>query len=405
LSFDNKAQVLEAITGTTSATIENFNRARFTSCAWDSKEGLLVLGDAMGYLHIYDILTDKCIKKEKLFCNGAPMIGLGFSLSLDYMHMVACMANCAIRYVVNRDFKHIELLEHTQTILGIAMDESNEIIDSEPTLTVPSKNRFFTVGQDNFIHCWDSYDMKLIYSFEEKESKMSCAVHAELSRKLITGHENGSIKAWSFDTGNFIRAKDSDEAILCLTCGIISDQEFILTGCVGGTVTTWGLTTDSITLIFVMEVASKEKKEDIVSIVFSSGNFLNQKGAELFVLGLNSGRVLLYNFGKRCLLTELSGHQDSITGLVYDGCILFSSSEDGTLRMWNLIDPTNAYELCKLQTNATKAICTVTSLAVMHDCGFLVCGYNDGSLIVWDYKSFEDESDFKNYGRIVYNTK
>lgn len=95
------------------------------------------------------------------------------------------------------------------------------------------------------------------------------------------------------------------------------------------------------------------------------------------------------------------------------GCFLFSSSDDLLLRMWNLVDPSDPYELGVLRPpvasvsypSSSGSDSPIICLDVIQPSGLILSAAVDGTLLVWDYSTFEDERAFKAYGKIVFRAK
>ena len=47
-------------------TIENEHRCRFTDMAWNSAHQELFLVDELGFVYIWNVYSEKCLKKQRL---------------------------------------------------------------------------------------------------------------------------------------------------------------------------------------------------------------------------------------------------------------------------------------------------------------------------------------------------
>lgn len=113
-------------------------------------------------------------------------------------------------------------------------------------------------------------------------------------------------------------------------------------------------------------------------------------------------------------MATFKAHTDLVTSLVMHGCFLFSGSDDLLLRMWNMIDPIDPYELGVLRppssppaplSSSSGSDSPIVSLDVIQPTGLILSAAADGTLLVWDYSSFEDERAFEAYGKIVFRAK
>lgn len=91
------------------------------------------------------------------------------------------------------------------------------------------------------------------------------------------------------------------------------------------------------------------------------------------------------------------------------GCFLFSGSDDTLLRMWNMCNLPETYELGVLRhptsTSSSGSSSPIVCLDVTPMRGLVLSAAADGTLIVWDYTTCEDESAFDAYGKIVFRAK
>ena len=82
----------------------------------------------------------------------------------------------------------------------------------------------------------------------------------------------------------------------------------------------------------------------------------------------------MYTYEHRVIF---KGHLDSINCLAMDGNILFSGSDDKTIRLWDTLN-------CQYLTLIDAHEVGVRDLLVIEDSGHLVsCSY--GNIHVWDY--------------------
>lgn len=246
LGFDQKAQVLDAVSGALSSTIPNASQTRFTCCSWDSRGQLLVLGDALGNITIWDVFQDKAMKKLALFASGTPLVAVSVSIGshANGGFLFAGVANCMKQWRINRDVGYKECCGHTEAITSLAIvidededddnptygDDDHEVLvprhegdeDEQHSSTTISSCRFFSASLDNTLRCWDSYDMKATFGFDERDAEVTCMASSRLFRKVFTGHENGAVKIWGIHTGQFVKSHvQSKSAITCVTCKCI----------------------------------------------------------------------------------------------------------------------------------------------------------------------------------------
>lgn len=225
LGFDQKAQVLDAISGALSSTIANAHQARFTCCSWDARGQLLFLGDALGYVQICDVFQDKVLQTIRMVPTGSfPLLSVNVAIQTGDFLFVGT-TTCMKQWKINRDVGYTECSGHSETITAIAVvrDDEDDLeqhdVDSGAAIT---SCRFFSASLDNTIRCWDSYDMKASFGFEERDAEITCMIPSKLFRKVFTGHDNGTVKSWGIHTGQFVKNRvETRSAVTCLTCKYI----------------------------------------------------------------------------------------------------------------------------------------------------------------------------------------
>uniref|UniRef100_K3WYU0 Uncharacterized protein n=1 Tax=Globisporangium ultimum (strain ATCC 200006 / CBS 805.95 / DAOM BR144) TaxID=431595 RepID=K3WYU0_GLOUD len=424
LGFDQKAQVLDAISGTLSSTLTNSNQARFTCCAWDARDQFLVLGDALGFIQIYDVFQDKMLRKLRLMPTGSPLLSVDVATIQAGDFLFAGTVNCMKQWRISRDVGYTECNGHTEAITALAIipDEDDDVLEDQ-SFDGSTSYRFFSASLDSTIRCWDSYDMKASFGFEERTAEVTCMVPSKLHAKILTGHDNGTVKAWGIHTGQFVKTQvETRSAVTCLASGIIRDQEFLLAGDVDGVISIWEVTMDGFTRVATIQatVSKENRRDEITSLLFNSGRYIppHQGSAQaFFVVGYNTGQIALWHFNKKVMLSCFQAHGESISALAMHGWFLFSGSDDTWLRMWNVFNVTNPYELGTLRppfsTSSSGSGSAIVGIDVVPMLGYVVSAFADGTILVWDYGAFESDSDggdggscdFDAYGKIMYRNK
>ncbi|KAG6622867.1 uncharacterized protein IUM83_09151 [Phytophthora cinnamomi] len=134
-----------------------------------------------------------------------------------------------------------------------------------------------------------------------------------------------------------------------------------------------------------------------------------KEGQEFFVAGFFSGQIIMWSFAKKSVVCSFRAHTDTVCSMAVHGCFLFSGSDDTQLRMWNMFNLPETYELGVLRHPSSPSSSGSGSPIVCVDVvpmrGFVLSAAADGTLIVWDYTTFEDESAFDAHGKIVFRAK
>ncbi|KAL4161853.1 WD repeat-containing protein 49 [Phytophthora ramorum] len=253
--------------------------------------------------------------------------------------------------------------------------------------------------------------MKVSFRFEEKHSEITCMVASKQFHKIFTGHDGGIVKVWSIHAGEMLELPlEGNRPITCLASGTVRDQEILLAGSNDGYVSVWEIRDDAISrAVPFRPPLQSEKKGEVTSLVFCKGRFLAQEGQEFFVVGYLSGHIVIWSFSKKAVMCSFKAHSDAVCSLTMHGCFLFSGSDDTFLRMWNMFDLSETYELGDLRPPSSPSSSgsgsPIVCLDVVPFLGLVLSGAADGTLIIWDYTAFEDENAFDAYGKIVFRAK
>lgn len=230
LGFDEKAQVIDAISGALSATIACPSGLRFTSCCWDVRGQSLVLGDSNSAIHWWSMLEDKVTDKKQVTASKSTqsLVAVQTMALAGSTFVFTGFANGMKQWLVNRDVGYVDFVGHTEGIVSIVtVEDEYEFLDpgldghrdNTESPTAGDSARFFSASLDNTIRCWSAYDNKAAFGFEERGSEITCMAKSTKFRKLFTGHDAGTVKAWGAHTGEFVQAVTlTKSSITCLDC-------------------------------------------------------------------------------------------------------------------------------------------------------------------------------------------
>ncbi|ETN18408.1 hypothetical protein PPTG_04030 [Phytophthora nicotianae INRA-310] len=318
LGYDEKAQVIDAISGALSSTICSASAARFISCAWDERDHILFLGDVAGYVHLWNIFEDKLVgKKQMVSTMPLAIVGM-YSLSGtptgDFL--LTGLANGVKQWLCNRNVGYVNYSGHSDAVVAVVVidndissfadeeDDPAERMSELPAFTSAESAKtcqFFSTSLDGSIRCWDSYEMKESFEFEEKDSEITCMIASKQFHKLFTGHDGGFVKVWSIHAGEMSTLLlEGNGPVTCLAAGIVRDQEVLLAGSADGLVSVWEVNHDSIPRGVPFQPSFlSEKQGEVTSLIFCKGSFLAQEGQEFFVVGYFTGQIVIWSFAKK----------------------------------------------------------------------------------------------------------
>lgn len=109
----------------------------------------------------------------------------------------------------------------------------------------------------------------------------------------------------------------------------------------------------------------------------------------------NDTVIRAWNIMSQGLQCELKGHKDSITCLSLDANFLFSGSDDKSIRMWNVTNINDAYEVTCFENAHSRPI---RDLKILDNLGYLVSCAFDGLLKIWNY---EYDTETGEMGKVV----
>ncbi|ETV90379.1 hypothetical protein, variant 1 [Aphanomyces invadans] len=369
ISFDTKAQVFDAHTGAIVMTIENTRHCRFTGCDWDKHNHELFIVDEKGHLSIWSIDTEKCMRTELL--ESVPILAV--TVFPGGHHVLVQRPNGATLYKVHRDESYVECQGHLEAVVGVVI----------ATVGNAGESNLVSASIDNTLRCWDPYDLRVLYGFEEKEGELSTIAYSAPHHRLLTGNENGNIKQWNVDNGQFYTTRVHHNTVSCIVTASLDGHELFISADFDGVIWIWELMVGHAPMPHV-KLQSKEpsRGNEIYCLAFNNGAYLNSPHAAYFAAGDSNGNIKLYSLDDQELLATLSNHEDSVTCLAFDGCFLFSGSDDCSIKIWNMLNPRHAYELGSIQAHALA----VRDIIVLPSTGYIVsCAY-DGKIRVWNYQ-------------------
>ncbi|KAE9352085.1 hypothetical protein PR003_g4558 [Phytophthora rubi] len=336
------------------------------------------------------------------------------------------LTNGAKQWACNRNVGYVDCGGHSDSIVGVAIIDNNisagATDDEDPAylnehgssphdaVELTKTYQFFSASLDGSIRCWDSYEMKASFGFEERDSEITCMVASKHFQKIFTGHDSGVVKGWSIHAGEMLELPlERNGSVTCLATGVVRDQEVLLAGSIDGHVSIWEVNADGFPRAVPFQPTLQSDKKEVTSLVFCKGSFLAQGGQEFFVAGYSSGQIVMWSFAKKSVVCSFRAHSDAVCSMAVHGCFLFSGSDDTLLRMWNMFNLPETYELGVLRPPSSPSSSgsgsPIVCLDVVPMRGLVLSAAADGTLIVWDYTTFEDESAFDTYGKMVFRAK
>lgn len=175
---------------------------------------------------------------------------------------------------------------------------------------------------------------------------------------VATGHEDGAIRLWNLEINSSVLLKCDERqrhrnTISCIHGCRWKDAEFLLAGCYDGKISIWEISEKKASgggnshssTIFpqlrqvidntrIDKEPSRQNTGDEVLVLHFWENESNNEGQIL--VGGNNTSIQAYSIRTGLLEKQMSGHEDSVTCMTIDGNLLFTGSDDGTIRSWEL---------------------------------------------------------------------
>ncbi|ERM93812.1 protein ROOT INITIATION DEFECTIVE 3 isoform X2 [Amborella trichopoda] len=197
-------------------------------------------------------------------------------------------------------------------------------------------------GSSGTIYLWEVASGKMIRKWSAHFRAVTCLVFACDESLLISGAEDGMVMVWSLlkildDAGSSVHREHSFSGhslpITDIVCGFGGCNSTIVSSSEDYTCKVWSLLTGLLRTVKFPSV--------INSVQLDAGEYALYAGSrdgKIYVADLNSGHSSHSIYGAD-IVCALSDHSKAVTSLAFsmDGFSLVSGSEDGTVRVWDVV--------------------------------------------------------------------
>ena len=372
--------------------IENQNGCAFTSFFYDSSHKDIFLADQYGYFTIYDSVTGKLTSCKRITKEAIKDL----KYLEDISTVVLASENEVEFWKVNRDTDYkIVSSGHVGPVISIVTNKSSRSQQVMPsTLLSGSKSaeqeyRIFSASLDNTIRMWDPYDMCCTRVLKEDRSEISSITCLRSRSKIVSGHDDGSLRLWNLDTGSTTNLREHSNTVTCLVPAVFKgkDEELVLSGSFDGYICVWDMQKKPakgiIPHMLTKFQASDHSDSEILCLI-------HDRTKNVIVSGGNDTYVRVWSEAYELLGTH-EGHSEAVTCLALDANFLFSGSEDFSVKVWDTVPSrgdgvTTAFKggstLIKTLNGHKR---TVTGVEIEPSSGYLLSCGMDGVLNIWDY--------------------
>lgn len=314
-------------------------------------------------------------------------------------------------YRLKQEVKQQNMAGHTGPLLKMIALEPSKLERYQEK--IPDKAKVITASLDNTILLWDYEKMDVLSRMEApKNSELTCITFLYRCCLVASGHEDGAIRLWNMEINSSVLLKCQDPSkkhtntISCITSTTWKGSEYLLCGSYDGKISIWEISekvsnsednggSSTITpqlrsVIDNKKVTHKDGDEStgneiLVIACWAPTSFHKQAADEedsqqesYILVGGNSINVQVYSLKTGQLERNMEGHTDSITCMEIDENILFTGSDDGTIRQWNLNSfcPTG-------QIGSHGDQNAIQSLTLIKESGLLLSAGQDKTIKVW----------------------
>ena len=369
LSLDGVARLTDSASGAPRASFRDVDGARFVdgrvSVRAAAGARVLYLVDDRGCVRLYDIqdlvgvdpLSEpRCARHVTGFVGArdddgdlkrrsrVPAAGI---VSVPEAKAVATLSAlgrvCGLRVTRDASFEVVrdafDTKAHDARVSNVAVGRFGKarnvkrVLDDEEDLV-------FSASPDGALKQRDPYDLMCVRAHDvRRHSDVTAVLVAASAGKLITGHDDGSLRAWDVVTGNDAVARGGHENAVSCVCEISSGEEEkpLLSGGFDGRLVVWRVRAGA----KPPERKKTWRAHDGEILAVAPGDATDATAASaasppffLFASCGNDGMVKLWN-GAGDPMCAWRAHGEPVTCLSSLGGRLFTGSEDGTVCVWD----------------------------------------------------------------------
>lgn len=372
LSVDGAARLTDSASGAPRAFFKDVDGARFVDGRVSVRDAagarVLYLVDDRGCVRLYDIqdlvgvdpLSEpRCARHVTGFVGArdddgdlkrrsrVPAAGI---VSVPEAKAVATLSAlgrvCGLRVTRDTRFEVVrdafDTKAHDARVSNVAVGrfEKAPSSDVRKVKRDDEEDLVFSASPDGALKQRDPHDLMCVRAHDtRRHSDVTAVLVAASAGKLVTGHDDGSLRAWDVVSGNDAVARGGHENAVSCACEISSGEEtkLVLSGGFDGRLVVWRLRAGA----KPPERKKTWRAHDGEILAVAPGDATDATAASaasppffLFASCGNDGMVKLWN-GAGDPMCAWRAHGEPVTCLSSLGGRLFTGSEDGTVRVWD----------------------------------------------------------------------
>lgn len=273
-----------------------------------------------------------------------------------------------------------------------------------PRVAAEEEDILFSASLDNTVRCWDDYDVSQRFQLEElsltspsvPDTEVSCMRFLPHLNLLATGNDDGSVRLWNPDSGCLFTATEHANTVSCFALAVTAKEVYLLSGGFDGAIALWATATSLHEGRFAPQLDGKiadahgtdgGRPVEVRCLAFHPRLQLAVSGGNDAVLKCWSMSTLLC---VACSSAATSagggGHADAVTCVALDADVLFSGSDDATIRTWSVASALDGVVQPLHCVALGEAV--ARDMLFMESTGYLLTALSDGVVAFWDYTSF-----------------
>jgi WD40 repeat protein len=287
----------------------------------------------------------------------------------------------------------------SDALLTMTVSECNVIV-------VSPNNKWFATGHDDFtIRIWDASSGRELLTLRGHQGSITAMVVSNDGQWLFSGSYDGTVRRWNTLTSEYLSSYNHQDIITAIA--VSADGYWLFSGGFDNTVKKWNtLTGEQLILFNIYQDDVKYLSQNTMSNRGESSEFLNKfvnisynvKSLRALVVSLDGcwlfsscgdGTVKKWDGLTGEFLLSFDGHQNEVRTLALsaDEQSLFSGCDDGIIKKWDVENGEHllSLDVCKLG---------ISSIVVSVDGRWLFSSSNDGIVKKWDLETVEEITSF-----------